>query len=619
MHLRLGQLVYTSFAGMGFRTFTSAQVSTEIQQAFIQRVVSRHWDTYNPPRSGYRAVYLHQVSLEQTLFGWLYNDGSDEMGRSHIPYCICYYLAEPLLDFQLENIFTCLRTGPVTIIERHSLPASLETKVLSDLGSYKPARPGVAVPSKVRARSHISLQQGELLDLLIPLNEQDTVIDLSGQTYEQHKANLSIYTSYLIEGIETGAAGNENTAAINPGAIKLYRGNKGAGAITSRDVTPVKVFNQAVAVHEANILTLIGTVLRFNISSQDAYHNALISYKNSQLLLKVGITATVLALMSSIYGLLQTSIFAPSNPQLTSYASNPVFYKTLAEVPNVPQGLFKYGGSTTFAPLRATAIVSALKQAHPQFQLRYAEPIGSSPGSATGIKMLLAGELNFAQSSRSVKDSELSFAKTRGFTLEKIPVAIDGIAFYVNSQASIPGLSLSQLRDIFTGKITNWKSVGGPDLQIVPFSRNLRFSGTAELLKEKVLAGEEFSTTVQEVETTTESIRKVATIPGGIGYATASEVIGQKTIHTLPLSAVHPLPLLEEASQAFVSPFADTNEARVNKTAFANGSYPLTRQIFVIIKRDGTIDEQAGTAYANLFLTDEGQRLVEKAGFAPIR
>lgn len=613
MRLRLGQLVYTSFTEMGFRAFTSAQVSREIQQAFIQSVVSRHWDTYNPPRSGYRAVYLHQVSLEKTLFGWLYNDESDDMGDSPVPYYICYYLAEPLLDFQLENIFTCLRTGPVTIIPRHSPPAVQETKVLPDLGSYKPARPGVAVPSNARARSHISLQQGELLNLFIPINQQETIIELSEQTYEQHKANLSVYTTYLIEGIETGAAVNENSAAINPGAIELYRGNKSAGAITNKHLTPVKVSNKSIEVHEGNILSLMGTALTsFNISPQESfYHTAIIAYKNSQLLLKIGITATVLALTSSIYGLLQTSIFAPNNPQLTSYASNPVFYKTLAEVPNVPQGLFKYGGSTTFAPLRATAIVSALKQAHPKFQLSYAKPIESSPGSGTGIKMLLAGELNFAQSSRSVKDSELSEAKTRGFTIEKIPVAIDGIAFYVNSQVSIPGLSLSQLRDIFIGKITNWKALGGPDMQIVPFSRNLRFSGTAELLKEKVLAGEELSRTVQEVETTTESIRKVATTPGGISYATASEVIRQNTIHALPLS--------EEASQAFVSPFADPKKTGVNKTAFANGSYPLTRRLFVIIKRDGTIDEQAGTAYANLFLSDEGQRLVEKAGFAPIR
>lgn len=114
-------------------------------------------------------------------------------------------------------------------------------------------------------------------------------------------------------------------------------------------------------------------------------------------------------------------------------------------------------------------------------------------------------------------------------------------------------------------------------------------------------------TPVKEVWDTTQSIREVANTPGGIGYATASEVIGQKTI--LPLS------LAKDASQGFVSPFADT---AVNKSAFADGSYPLTRRLFVIIKRDGRMDEQAGVAYTNMMLSNEGQELVEKAGFVPL-
>jgi phosphate transport system substrate-binding protein len=57
----------------------------------------------------------------------------------------------------------------------------------------------------------------------------------------------------------------------------------------------------------------------------------------------------------------------------------------------------------------------------------------------------------------------------------------------------------------------------------------------------------------------------------------------------------------------------------VNEAAFADGSYPVTRRLFVILKRDGKLDEQAGVAYANLLLSDEGQALVKKAGFVPIR
>jgi len=67
-----------------------------------------------------------------------------------------------------------------------------------------------------------------------------------------------------------------------------------------------------------------------------------------------------------------------------------------------------------------------------------------------------------------------------------------------------------------------------------------------------------------------------------------------------------------------VSPFAGDSLAALNKSAFADGSYPLTRKLFVVIKRDGRLDEQAGVAYTNMILSNEGQELVEKAGFVPL-
>ena len=91
MPLSLGQIVYTSFTGIGFRLLASAQVPSEIQQAFVEQVVFRHWDSYNPPESEYRAVYLYQVTPEHILFGWLYSDGSDDLKRTHVPYFHCYY------------------------------------------------------------------------------------------------------------------------------------------------------------------------------------------------------------------------------------------------------------------------------------------------------------------------------------------------------------------------------------------------------------------------------------------------------------------------------------------------------------------------------------------------
>lgn len=179
MPVLLDQVVYTSFSGVGFRALKSAHVPTEIQQAFIQQVVYQYWDSYNPPMSGYRAAYIHQVTLEHTLFGWLYNDGLDDLGRTHVPYFVCYYYSELLHPVQLENIFTCLHKGPVALIDRQSLPATLETIVAPDLWSYQPARIGVAFPSRVREYSHIALRQSRLLNLFLPVNEHVMVTKLN--------------------------------------------------------------------------------------------------------------------------------------------------------------------------------------------------------------------------------------------------------------------------------------------------------------------------------------------------------------------------------------------------------------------------------------------------------
>ena len=130
--------------------------------------------------------------------------------------------------------------------------------------------------------------------------------------------------------------------------------------------------------------------------------------------------------------------------------------KTFKDVPNVPGLTVRYGGSTSFAPVRSPEFVSRIQQAHPKFILSYTKPIApDKPGSGNGIKMLLEGQMSVAESSRALKDEEYAQAKERGFTLEQIPVAFDGIAIYVNPQLSVTSLTLAQIKDIFTGQLTN--------------------------------------------------------------------------------------------------------------------------------------------------------------------
>lgn len=286
-------------------------------------------------------------------------------------------------------------------------------------------------------------------------------------------------------------------------------------------------------------------------------------------------------------------------------------------VPNLPEGIFNYGGSTTWAPIRKD-VDSVLKSLCPQFTLRYIQPINEKPGSGTGIKMLIANQLAFSQSSRSIKPEEHAEAKQK-FSLKEIPVAIDGIAIAVNHNLNIPGITVAQLKNIYTGKITNWQEVGGPNLPITVYSRTKEAGGTVEFFVENVLNKENFGANISYIGTTTEAIRKVAANPGGIYYASAPEVVPQCTIKSLPLGRTS-----SQFVPPYQEPFVTPSECpgkrnQLNNQAFRSGDYAITRNLFVILKQNNQTDQQAGESYANWLLTPQGQELIEKAGFVRIK
>jgi phosphate transport system substrate-binding protein len=223
MHLLIGQIVYTSLDNIGFRSLASSQVPQKIQQAFIQQVAAKYWDIYNPPPSGYQAIFLHQLTPEHTLFGWLYSeDSNDDLDRT-VPYFHCYYLAEPLRDFHLENIFTCLEKGPVSLIDRDYPPDTLEPIVIqtpwtfnNKFWSYQSSHPGVEIPIDVRDRSYVALHQGELLDIFIPI---------AAETESNLKSPNSL--EHLVEILEMKAVVlDQAPTAIAPVAITPYQGHK---------------------------------------------------------------------------------------------------------------------------------------------------------------------------------------------------------------------------------------------------------------------------------------------------------------------------------------------------------------------------------------------------------
>ncbi|MDJ0707883.1 MAG: PstS family phosphate ABC transporter substrate-binding protein [Leptolyngbyaceae cyanobacterium MO_188.B28] len=284
-----------------------------------------------------------------------------------------------------------------------------------------------------------------------------------------------------------------------------------------------------------------------------------------------------------------------------------------------PKGLFTYGGSTSWAPLRRKE-AHALHDEWPDFQLQYIEPLAEPPGSGAGISMLLVGQLAFSQSSRPIKTAEYEEAQRRGFRLEQIPVAIDGIAFVINPALDIPGLTLDQLKGIYTGKITNWRELNGPNVPIIPFSRPPEAAGTPEFFVDNVLGNETLGNTVRLIDHTTQGLRAVAANLGGIFYASSPEVV--------PQCSTKPLPIARNSNEAFIPPYqaplvspaaCPAQRNQLNMKAFRSGDYPLTRRLFVIVKKDGSLNQQAGEAYARLILTSEGQQIVRQAGFVNIR
>ncbi len=291
---------------------------------------------------------------------------------------------------------------------------------------------------------------------------------------------------------------------------------------------------------------------------------------------------------------------------------------SLKQVSEIPHGTFNYGGSTTWASIRKIAHLPIEKE-YPELNLRYLSPIAATPGSGTGIRMLLEGQLDFSQSSRSIKKEEHILARHKGFTLKEYHVAIDAIAIAVHPSLKVSGLTVEELKKIYLGQITNWKEVKGPDLEIIPLSRRPEDGGTPEFFKNYVLGDESFGSNVILVHSTTTGLKQLAKTPGGIYYASAPQIVPQCTVKTLSIAS--------EKDQDFVPPYLPPAIApencpkqrnQINVDTIKNAVYPITRYLSVIVKEDGTRAQKAGEAYVQLLTTKEIQQLIEEAGFVSI-
>ncbi|AGY56587.1 hypothetical protein [Gloeobacter kilaueensis] len=174
----LGQLVYTSFAAVGFQTLVSPNVPQHAKQAFGEQIVPRYWDPYVPRPLGECSVYILQLAPEECLFGWLYSDGEDDLGRGSVPYFCCYYHRGAFDAGRLDTVLACLHRGPVQLPDRHRPPPVLAALPAPDLWSYAPVRPGTTVSAQQREGLQQALQQRQALHLFAGPNSSPATVSL---------------------------------------------------------------------------------------------------------------------------------------------------------------------------------------------------------------------------------------------------------------------------------------------------------------------------------------------------------------------------------------------------------------------------------------------------------
>jgi phosphate transport system substrate-binding protein len=297
--------------------------------------------------------------------------------------------------------------------------------------------------------------------------------------------------------------------------------------------------------------------------------------------------------------------------------SQQIYADTFQQVSGVPEGLFNYDGSATWSTI-VSLVKPQLQKAYPNLQLRYVNLMGQTPGSSSGIQMLLDGQLDFALSSRPLDEKEYAIAKERGFMLTMHPVAINGIAIAVNQSLPVSQINLQQLQQIYLGKLTNWKQLGSQDLEIVPLTRQPEDSGEIKFFQDTLLQGQNFGDRVKYVYSTTNAIRQLQQQPGGIYIASAAQIVYQCRIKPLPINFKDRVIAPYQGSRI---PPEECPQQRnqVNHQAFQEGTYPLTDSLYVIVKQNGDREQRIGEAFVKLMLSKQGQKLIEQAGFVPIQ
>ena len=246
-------------------------------------------------------------------------------------------------------------------------------------------------------------------------------------------------------------------------------------------------------------------------------------------------------------------------------------------------------GSDTVLPVAQQTAERFMNQ-HPDTRVTV-----TGGGTGVGISALLDNTTDIAVASRPIKFSEKMKIKSAGEDVAEIVVAYDALAVVAHPSNPVKQLTRQQLEDIFRGKITNWKQVGGDDRKIVVYSRETS-SGTYEFFKESVLKNKNYMANSLSMPATGAIIQSVSQTKGAIGYVGLAYV--SPRVKTLSVSY---------DGKHYAAP---TVENATNKT------YPIVRPLYYYynVKKKAEIDP-----LIQYILSPDGQDIIKKSGYIPVK
>lgn len=241
-------------------------------------------------------------------------------------------------------------------------------------------------------------------------------------------------------------------------------------------------------------------------------------------------------------------------------------------------GTVSTDGSTSMEKVIG-ALGEAFEQDNPGMTFTY-----NPTGSGSGITAVAEGRCDIGLSSRSLKEEE------KGQGLTETVLALDGIAVIVNPENPVSDLDLEAIAGIYTGEITNWKDVGGSDLEIVLIGREAG-SGTRDGF-ESITGTEDACQYRQELTSTGDVITTVAGNPGAIGYASLASV--KETVKALSVGGIMP-----------------------TEETVKDGSYVVQRPFVLVTKSDAALSETA-QQFFDYITSSEAGGIISSAGAVPV-